>query len=94
MTAIDTKLWNLMDLIRSQGFTPEEHDATQYAEEWFVRPVQGGTQNVRIVVYPNDGHRAEIHYLDRHYVAEWSAAFAGGTPHSVIRATIRAAVNA
>jgi len=93
-TKIDTRLWNLMDMLRRLDFTPEEHDQNQYREEWFIRPVRGGTQNLRVVIYPDDGDSVEVHYLDRHYAAEWGATFSPGTPHSVIRLSIKAAINA
>jgi hypothetical protein len=92
MTAIDTKLWNLQDMIRHLGFMPEEHDHREYREDWYIKQVRGGTQNVRVVIHPDDGHRVEAHYLDRHFCAEWSATFSGGTPHSVIRASLKAMI--
>ena len=93
-TKIDTRLWNLMDMLRGLGFSPEEHDGTEYQEEWFIRPVRGGTQNLRISVHPDDGHRVEAHYLDRHYCAEYGVTFSPGTPFAVIRLSVKAMINA
>jgi len=93
-TAINAKLWNIMDMLQRLDFTPEEHPLTMHAEDWFIRPVAGGTQNLRVVVHPDDDNAVYVHYLDRHYVSEWTAAFDGSVPNEVIRQTLKAAINA
>jgi hypothetical protein len=94
MTGIDTKLWNLQDMIRKLGFMPEEHGDREYREDWYIKQVNGGTRNVRAVVCPDDGHAVDIYSLDRHFCEEWHARFSPGTPHATIRATLRAAISA
>lgn len=92
---LDTRLWNLDDMVRKLGLDTDpgmdEYRGT-YREAWYIRQVNGGVNNVRVCIFPNDGYRVELHYLDRHYVAEWSATFSGSTPNAVIRAAIRAAI--
>lgn len=91
-----TRLGELRNTLLQLGFKAEAHGATEYAEDWYIRPVSGagGTRHVRIVIHIEDGTRVEAHHLDRHHVAEWSAAFTGETPVHVIRAAACAMTSA
>lgn len=88
---IDTRLWNLEDMIRKLGFDtdPEQPEAPRYRENWYTRQANGGVNNVRVVIHPDDGYYTEVFYFDRHWSLEWKASFSS-TPQAVIRAALKA----
>jgi len=78
---------SLLDHLQEQGYDPEGlilgadiYDLTA-----------SGTGTVRLCLHPDDEYRAEVHFLDRYLVEEWSVSLSPGTPDAIILATLEAA---
>jgi hypothetical protein len=46
---------------------------------------------IRVVIFPNDGERVDVHAMDRFRANLWSISFSSGTPSAVIVAALTSA---
>lgn len=79
---------NLMDHLQEQGYEPQDDAAD--GGDWYDLIVSG-TGSVRVCLYPDDGHRADVYTFDRYMACLWQANLSPGTPDAAILAVIEAA---
>lgn len=80
---------NLLDHLQEQGYEPQGQYALHKGD--FFDLTVSGTGTIRVVLYLNDGPRAEVCAFDKFMVCEWQVTLSPGTPDAVTLAAIEAA---
>jgi hypothetical protein len=96
--AVAVSARGLENLLVSRGYklTGLTRSLSDYGGQMFDLDICPGrslprVRYVRVVIYPDDGPRVDIHSFDRHGVCAWSVHFSPGTPEAVVLAAIDAA---
>jgi hypothetical protein len=81
----------LLARLTARGYRPASHGTTAYPEDW--RDLDGPAGTLRVVTYPGDGDRVEIHGLSPRpaRLPAFDIRLSDGTPEAVTVATLNAA---
>jgi hypothetical protein len=87
---------NLLDHLQEQGYEPQDPASYHGQRVEYYDLVVSGVGTVRVCIYPDDGHSAEVRTFafDSYMCEEWEARFTPGTPDAAIIAVIEAAEDA
>jgi hypothetical protein len=80
---------NLIDHLREQGYEPQEFHFHGDCDQYDL--AVSGIGMVSVCLFPQDGHRAEVHLFDAYMHELWTANLSSGTPDAVIIAVADAA---
>lgn len=87
MTPATTDI-SLLETLQGRGYEPQDDPRTP-GESFDL--IASGIGSVRVVIFPRDAGRVDIHKLNGYTCEEWTVRFCPNTPDAVIIATLDAA---